>query len=637
MFLQSFDRARYNGYAIVNSDSPHPVVAETELVWQSSGHPAQPQVKDGIKYWAKDWGITREQCLALLQDLRADHTWNALEGSIHDLVETRIIPWTRGKGIGYALLLNQEEPKSVGIMISHCWAENALEFLDAVCRSTKKGDVMFICAFSLYQCEDSLGPSINQQLGSIPSKGPFQQVLQHIKGTDEAYVCNRDDVHRIFSSSPFVFFILSVISLWLPAIVNGSICGFQHCALRKYQHVEAEGKKVYVWVWSDIEPFFLPCVPGALGLLLVFAVVFVSRNCLLPRYMGMIVVPNRSVDIYSRLWCVFEIFCAGMLEVPVRLAHTMARAGHSQGGSRAASCSKMSDTTHIHNEIEGCYEGGFDQVDEHIQKVTYQERWTVAYWVFRWGFPVVLFCLAWYRMYDRRDCRVESLGDTFGTVLVIGGLVVSFYMVFKKGQGRVSALELFILLGIQGAIACIFELLRWLTFRHKTMYCYQLKGTQLFFDFVHGFAETSRLGMFVASAYTLIILAWSFLSRGPVPFLLRKRELAAMTFLGMSYIVLRIFFVGPRLSWTLLMQRSQFAPELFFVFTELAALFGCPLQFIVRARLYWGLTVTWTGFCVATEESRSPSLTERSTGADTSKAADGGSSGAHSQRLGCLR
>ena len=38
---------------------------------------------------------------------------------------------------------------------------------------------LFICAFSLYQCEDHYGPTIAEQLGSLPQASPSQLPSDH--------------------------------------------------------------------------------------------------------------------------------------------------------------------------------------------------------------------------------------------------------------------------------------------------------------------------------------------------------------------------------------------------------------------------------------------------------------------------
>mmetsp|Transcript_42850 Transcript_42850/g.124596 ORF Transcript_42850/g.124596 Transcript_42850/m.124596 type:complete len:100 (+) Transcript_42850:1-300(+) len=83
--------------------------------------------------------------------------------------------------MGYALLCNAACPKEVNVMVSHAWQENAELFVRRLERTVAPEDVMFICAMSLYQCEDRFGPTIEEQLGASASESPFRRVLEHIK------------------------------------------------------------------------------------------------------------------------------------------------------------------------------------------------------------------------------------------------------------------------------------------------------------------------------------------------------------------------------------------------------------------------------------------------------------------------
>lgn len=61
-------------------------------------------------------------------------------------------------------MTNAEAPLEVNVMVSHAWGENAKEFVEALERSTTQDDVLFICAFCVYQNEDKVGPTIEEQL-----------------------------------------------------------------------------------------------------------------------------------------------------------------------------------------------------------------------------------------------------------------------------------------------------------------------------------------------------------------------------------------------------------------------------------------------------------------------------------------
>lgn len=72
------------------------------------------------------WSKLRQACVA--SDAPASLFLPARqESNVYELVKGYVIPWTCGTGMGYALLLNEDEPKEVNVMISHCFAENAEE------------------------------------------------------------------------------------------------------------------------------------------------------------------------------------------------------------------------------------------------------------------------------------------------------------------------------------------------------------------------------------------------------------------------------------------------------------------------------------------------------------------------------
>jgi len=66
-------------------------------------------------------------------------------------------------------------------MISHTWDENAFGFFEDIELHVREEEVMFICFFALYQCEDNTGPSIEEQLGPDVRAGPFAEVIAQLK------------------------------------------------------------------------------------------------------------------------------------------------------------------------------------------------------------------------------------------------------------------------------------------------------------------------------------------------------------------------------------------------------------------------------------------------------------------------
>merc|ERR1740129_1170901 len=104
--------------------------------WQFAKHDiaAKPQVLNGTTFWPQDWGITVNQCAELLEQLKKlveKGEWDP-EGNVYELVERYVKPRTASKGVGYALLHRKQHQRSVNVMISHAWGENAMDFLETI-------------------------------------------------------------------------------------------------------------------------------------------------------------------------------------------------------------------------------------------------------------------------------------------------------------------------------------------------------------------------------------------------------------------------------------------------------------------------------------------------------------------------
>jgi len=128
------------------------------------------------------WGITLEQ----LSDIPADvdiqqpevgdipaHRGKSMYKVVNDIVK----PQTKGKGMGYALLVNQSKPLEARIMVSHAWGEKYRHFVKALKTSGVDGP-FWVCAMAIYQNEDIEELTIEKQLGPHPSGGPFATVLK---------------------------------------------------------------------------------------------------------------------------------------------------------------------------------------------------------------------------------------------------------------------------------------------------------------------------------------------------------------------------------------------------------------------------------------------------------------------------
>lgn len=393
---------------------------------------AAPQVVSGHPFWAERWGLTRQQCSELLRRLRADPAWRP-ENDVYTLVQEYIKKWTAGTGVGYALLVNGMSPKEVNLMVSHAWSENAEEFLETVVRSCSEYDVVFICALSLYQCEDGEGPSISDQIGMELEESPFARVLQNIRATGDHFGW-RWRWKSVVVSIPLMCLLVAALLLLLPVIFNGCVPSFDACYYRighekDSSHVFWQRYPVSGTHWFEPEfedyplrqlhiPHFthkcvaavelesarssMKAVPRWISLVVPSAVFFFICSLgsavavwSMETYDGrMIAVPNSTDDLYSRLWCVYEIFVARCIGVPVHLAHTFASAGTCS--SRYARCSSEVDQKRIRDEIEAEGRGdiGYAMIDRAITLVTRSTRWSVLFLILRDGLMVVAVCVA---------------------------------------------------------------------------------------------------------------------------------------------------------------------------------------------------------------------------------------------------
>jgi len=136
----------------------------------------------GMRVTAKFWGMTKMQVMDFFHQCRCCRSWDDAD-SIRDFVAKFVIPATRGKGMGMALMVNSTHPLEVDTMISHSWEENARQFFEDIDGVVKDGETVFICFLALYQPapNDIVGPSISDQLGDDINNGPFFEVLHTVK------------------------------------------------------------------------------------------------------------------------------------------------------------------------------------------------------------------------------------------------------------------------------------------------------------------------------------------------------------------------------------------------------------------------------------------------------------------------
>lgn len=115
------------------------------------------------------WGITLEQ----IQGVKDLPGYNE-EMKMYDVVNTLIKPITKGKGMGYSLLLNTEKPLRAKQMVSHAWGEQYSHFVKTLQYSGYEGP-FWVCALAIYQEDEE---AVAKQLGPSIEHGPFATVLK---------------------------------------------------------------------------------------------------------------------------------------------------------------------------------------------------------------------------------------------------------------------------------------------------------------------------------------------------------------------------------------------------------------------------------------------------------------------------
>lgn len=402
---------------------------------------------DGEDVWPVYWGITVGQVRQLLSECQEDPGWRK-DNNLYHMVEKYVRPRTEGTGVGYALLANRANPLEISVMVSHAWAENAEMFVDTLERSVGRQEAMFICAFAIYQNEDNEGPSVRDQLGTEGEDSPFYQVLRHISAEG-----SRQCFGHFRAVGPVMCFLVGSAMCSVPSFFAKCVPSLNQCA-----RVDASTGS---WVWSETEPVYRAFVfTGAAFVgLAVLGQIYIS---VFPTYSGrMVVVPNSDIDIYERLWCVYEIFTAGRLNVPVVLGSTLARAGTCS--SRNAGCHQEEDRKRIRMEIENfgeefCddREKGYNWVDREIVW-TMRRAWTpvLSVAIFQCLVLVFVTCL-WpvgsMKWIDKGIplCPGHVVGNILGTGITV---CISYHTAWREG-GACSTRGLMRTLLVQSLLGC---------------------------------------------------------------------------------------------------------------------------------------------------------------------------------------
>eukprot|EP00928_Gymnodinium_smaydae_P018730 TRINITY_DN17140_c0_g1_i1.p1 TRINITY_DN17140_c0_g1~~TRINITY_DN17140_c0_g1_i1.p1 ORF type:complete len:347 (-),score=22.53 TRINITY_DN17140_c0_g1_i1:567-1607(-) len=155
----------------------------------------------------------------------------------------------------------------------------------------------------------------------------------------------------------------------------------------------------------------------------------------------MLVVPNREVDIYSRLWCVYEIFVCKQTGLRVALANTLSSAG--KVSSEHATCSSYEDQQRITKEIRA--HATFAEVDMSVFMTTNGAWWMVLLASATVGSAVAVLDLASSRL--DAPCNPTWLEHVFFHIIELrSGFHVRFYgftLFFSKLTSWFSMFYLF--------------------------------------------------------------------------------------------------------------------------------------------------------------------------------------------------
>ncbi|CAE7255961.1 mcfS [Symbiodinium pilosum] len=308
--------------------------------------------------WPEYWGMRMHQIRELLNSCKEDVHWHQ-NHSVRDMVNYHILPRTAGEGVGYAVKINRHAPLEVDVLISHSWNENAEEFVDTLERTVRADEVLFVCAFSIYQNEDHAGPSIAQQIGSSTQHSPFGRVLTHIKerGTCAGFWWWP---RRTFFMLPGLLLLLALELFMISQLFCGGVAGLEklyvlNVSEDKYCSNWREGRGTCLasrWEAANLDGYCSLTFPAVWGMVFMAIMLELVLRFVSPWvYSGrMVAVPNYQDNLYQRLWCVYEIFMASQLKVYVSLAHTLAPAGKVH--ARNAGCSNADDEARIRKEIE---------------------------------------------------------------------------------------------------------------------------------------------------------------------------------------------------------------------------------------------------------------------------------------------
>jgi len=124
------------------------------------------------------WTMSVQQWIDVIEHIKGLPSFKQVKndkyfGSMYDVNELMVKPWSRDTGCGLAVLMTKEMQAPAQLMLSHAWGEDLEEMEPAVqeyCRVNGIGRhiMVWFCVFANYQPEDGAGPSISEQLKLEP-------------------------------------------------------------------------------------------------------------------------------------------------------------------------------------------------------------------------------------------------------------------------------------------------------------------------------------------------------------------------------------------------------------------------------------------------------------------------------------
>jgi len=260
----------------------------------------------------------------------------------------------------------------------------------------------------------------------------------------------------VLAAVPSACLLLAACLYLVPLLLWPCVPGFRQCARMSRVRPTANTTKID-WLWEAYPHPAFGLVPALAMLCAALAALTFAALWWIQPYAGrMLVVPCRECDIYTRLWCTYEVFTAQRLGVHVKLADTLATAG--LGRSEEARCSSEEDAQRIRGEIAD--EGHtFTDIDRAVQRLFWRRFRSVARTCAVSTIVLTVCVLLPFNEAGGGHLSVRQRGSTVAATLLASAFVVMVvYLMASWNQGVVSVPLAFttsagsILLGISGQV-----------------------------------------------------------------------------------------------------------------------------------------------------------------------------------------